>query len=167
MSGRPVVTATNGTALGAPAIALDVNTGPFAGAADVLAVPVLPGDGAAALGRGGDTLAGLGVDLAAVLAAKEATGAAGEVVEVPVARDGVNSVLLVGVGDGSPAALRKAGAAVARRGSSGPAIATTVVDGRDEAATRAFAEAVALASYSFTRRSSPKVPTLDRPTLVV
>ncbi|MGW5158284.1 leucyl aminopeptidase, partial [Nonomuraea wenchangensis] len=51
-----------------------------------------------------------------LLAHYEAKGEAGEVVEVPVARaGGVGRVLFYGVGDGSPAALRRAGAALARR----------------------------------------------------
>jgi len=78
------------------AIELKVAEGPLTGAGDVLAIPVAPADGAPVIGRGGDALAGLGVDGDALLAAKEATGKAGEVVEVPVARDGVAAVLLVG-----------------------------------------------------------------------
>jgi leucyl aminopeptidase len=148
-------------------IALEARTGALAGAGDVLAVPVLPGEDGAALGRGGDALAALGIDARSLLSAKEATGAAGEVVEIPTAREGVDVVLLVGVGDGSPAAMRKAGASVARRGSSGRVIATTIVDGTDAEAARAFSEAAALAAYSFTRRSAPKPRTLERLTLVV
>jgi leucyl aminopeptidase len=148
-------------------IELEVTTGPLVGAGDVLAVPMAPVDGTAALGRGADALARLGVDAPAVLAAKEASGSAGEVIEIPVARDGVGLVLLVGVGDGSPSALRKAGAAVARRGGSGRVIATTVVDGADPRTVRAYAEAAALASYSFSRRSSPKPRPLERLSLVV
>src|SRR5690348_13840027 len=101
------------------AIELRAGTGALTGAGDVLAVPVSPSDAGPVIGRGADALAGLGIDAVAVLAAKEATGKAGEVVEVPVARDGVSTVLLVGVGDGAPVALRKAGAAVARRAGNG------------------------------------------------
>ena len=149
------------------AIGLKVAGGPLTGAGDVLAIPVAPADGAPAIGRGGEVLGGLGVDAAALLAAKEATGKAGEVVEVPVARDGVAAVLLVGVGDRTPAALRKAGAAVARRSGNGREIATTVVESADAEGLRAFAEAVALAAYSFSRRSEPKPRPLERLTLVV
>ncbi|TDD47147.1 leucyl aminopeptidase [Nonomuraea terrae] len=85
-----------------------------------------------------------------LLAHYEAKGEAGEIVEVPVARAGgatprVGRVLLYGVGDGSPRALRKAGAALSRR-----------VKGRDrltvvtpEGDVAAFAEAALLAAYSF------------------
>jgi leucyl aminopeptidase len=148
-------------------ITVDVRTGSLVGAGDVLAVPMMAGDAAVTVGRGADALHRLGVDPAAVIASKEATGGAGDVIEIPVARDGVELVLLVGIGDGSPAALRKVGAALARRGSSGTVIATTVVDGTDPQAVQALAEAAALAAYSFTRRSDPKPRPLERLTLVV
>ncbi|MGN9840902.1 leucyl aminopeptidase [Nonomuraea sp. H19] len=88
----------------------------------------------------------LHVPVADLLAHYEAKGEAGEIVEVPVARaGGVGRVLFYGVGDGSPGALRKAGAALTRR-----------VKGRDtltvvppEGDVAAFAEAALLASYSF------------------
>src|SRR3954469_3457849 len=149
------------------AIELKVAGGPLIGAGDVLAVPVSPSDGGPVLGRGGDVLAGLGVDAAALLAAREATGKAGEVLEVPVARDGVAAVLLVGVGDRSPAALRKAGAAVVRRSGNGREIATTAVNTAETEGLRAFAEAAALAAYTFSRRSEPKPRPLERLTMVV
>ncbi|MGW4800215.1 leucyl aminopeptidase, partial [Nonomuraea sp. NPDC004297] len=51
-----------------------------------------------------------------LLAHYEAKGAAGEIVEVPVSRaGGVGRVLLYGVGDGSPKALRTAAAALTRK----------------------------------------------------
>src|SRR5205807_7352484 len=149
------------------AIEIKAAAGPLAGGGDVLAIPVSPADGAPVLGRGGDVLIGLGVDAAALLAAREATGKAGEVLDVPVARDGVATVLLVGVGDRTPWALRKAGAAVARRSGNGRQIATTVVDSDDAEGLRAFAESAALAAYSFSRRSDPKPRPLEQLTLVV
>src|SRR5438270_3671111 len=157
------------TTRGSPmsAIELRAGSGPLTGAGDVLAVPVMPGDPAPAVGRGGDVLTGLGVNAAALLSEREATGKAGEVIEVPVARDGVSTVLLVGVGDGTPAALRKAGAAVARRAGNSRTIATTTVDSADPDGLRAFAEAAALAAYSFSRRSVAKPRPLERLTFVV
>src|SRR4051812_25408074 len=152
---------------GVSAIELLASAGPLTGAGDVLAVPVVPGEPSPSVGRGGDVLAGLGVDAAALLVAKEATGKAGDVLEVPVARDGVSTVLLVGVGDGAPAALRKAGAAVVRRAGNGRAIATTVVDATDGEGLGAFAEAAALAASSFSRRSVAKPKPLERLTFVV
>ncbi|MFG1704020.1 leucyl aminopeptidase [Nonomuraea sp. M3C6] len=81
-----------------------------------------------------------------LLAHYEAKGEAGEIVEVPVARaGGVGRVLLYGVGDGSPRALRKAAAALTRR-AKGRDTLTVVTPGGDQAA---FAEAALLAAYSF------------------
>ncbi len=88
----------------------------------------------------------LHVPVADLLAQYEARGEAGEIVDVPVARDGgVGRVLLYGVGDGSPRALRKAAATLSRR-RRGWAALTVVVPGGD---VTAFAEAALLASYTF------------------
>ncbi|MBX6383635.1 MAG: leucyl aminopeptidase [Microbispora sp.] len=88
------------------------------------------------------------VPVEALLAHYEAKGEPGEVVEVPTARDGgVRRVLLYGTGDGSADALRKAGAAVARR-AKGRASLSVVVPAEGEAA--ALAEGALLASYTFT-----------------
>jgi leucyl aminopeptidase len=81
-----------------------------------------------------------------LLAHYEAKGEAGEIVEVPVAlAEGVGRVLYYGVGDGSPRALRKAGAALTRR-VKGKDTLTVVTPEGDVAA---FAEAALLAAYSF------------------
>ncbi|MEV0591544.1 leucyl aminopeptidase [Nonomuraea cavernae] len=88
----------------------------------------------------------LPVPVADLLAHYEAKGEAGEVVEVPVARgSGVGRVLLYGVGDGSPRALRKAAAALTRR-VKGRAELTVVVPDGDVAV---FAEAALLAAYTY------------------
>ena len=92
-----------------------VAAGPLRPDAVVLAVPVRPGGDGPVAGAGSDVVVALGVDVAAVLAARKAKGEPGEVVDVPVARGGVDTVLLVGVGDGTPPALRKAAAAMVRR----------------------------------------------------
>src|SRR4051794_30412971 len=118
MSGRPLPWRPDMSA-----IALETSAGPLAAAGDVLAVPVAPGDDGRGVGVGADALTALGIDAPAVLASREASGSAGEVVEIPVARDGVMAVLLVGVGDRSPGALRKAGAAMARRSGSARTVA--------------------------------------------
>ncbi|MFI7640351.1 leucyl aminopeptidase [Nonomuraea sp. NPDC049400] len=90
-----------------------------------------------------------------LLAHYEAKGEAGEIVEVPVARaGGVGRVLLYGVGDGTPRALRKAGAALARR-AKGRDTLTVVAPEGDVAA---FAEAALLAAYSFKIGSEGKKP---------
>ncbi|SDI78214.1 leucyl aminopeptidase [Nonomuraea jiangxiensis] len=81
-----------------------------------------------------------------LLALYEAKGEAGEIVDVPVARaGGAGRVLLYGVGDGSPGALRKAAAALTRRAKGREAL-TVVVPAGDHAV---FAEAALLAAYSF------------------
>ncbi|NUW46414.1 leucyl aminopeptidase [Nonomuraea rhodomycinica] len=88
----------------------------------------------------------LPVPLPGLLAHYEAKGEAGEIIEVPVAREGgVGRVLLYGVGDGSPKALRKAAAGLTRR-VRGREELTVVVPEGDAAA---FAEAALLAAYSF------------------
>lgn len=88
----------------------------------------------------------LHVPVAGLLAHYEAKGEAGEIVEVPVARgDAVGRVLLYGVGDGSPKALRKAAAALTRRVRGRERLVVVVPEG--DAAV--FAEAALLAAYHF------------------
>ncbi|ACZ91063.1 leucyl aminopeptidase [Streptosporangium roseum] len=89
---------------------------------------------------------GLPLPAAALLAHYEAKGEAGEVVEVPVANgETVGRVLLYGIGDGSAGALRKAGAAVARRGKGRDAIRIVLPEGP----VAAFVEGALLATYTF------------------
>src|SRR4051812_47711202 len=82
-------------------------------AADAVAVRVLQRDGTAQPGPDAVALGGsLGVDAAAFLEREKARGEAGEVLTLPLpdpTRKRPRSVLLVGIGDGSPGALRKAG----------------------------------------------------------
>jgi len=125
--------------------------------ADVLAVPVRAGAEGPVPGAGAQDLArGYGLDLDAHLALDEAKGEVGEVVSVPLpaGAHGVRRVLLVGVGDGSPLSLRRAGAALGRRVKGSSRLATTVADGVGDEGLRAFVEGLALASYSFSRRST-------------
>src|SRR4051812_33890384 len=149
-------------------LTLSVAAPPLKGAA-VLALPTTPpgpDGGVPAVGAGAEVLSELGVDATAALAREEAKGEPGEVVAVPVGRDGVDTVLLAGVGDGSVPALRKAAAAVVRRSKSAETLATTLAHGRDDEAVRAVAESLALASYVFTRKSEPKPVKLTDATLV-
>jgi len=89
----------------------------------------------------------LPVPVAALFAHHGSKGAAGEIVEIPVQRGaGVGRVLLYGVGDGSPAALRKAAATLVRKVKGRDRLA--VVLPRGDAAV--FAEAALLAAYGFT-----------------
>ncbi|MEV7011897.1 leucyl aminopeptidase [Streptosporangium sp. NPDC051022] len=110
---------------------------PLLGDAGLLAVPFSPDL---------EPEVGLPVPVAALLAHYEAEGAAGEIVEVPVAHgDAVGRVLLYGIGDGSASALRKAGAAVARRGKGRDAIRILLPEGP----VAALVEGALLATYNF------------------
>ncbi|MEU8267379.1 leucyl aminopeptidase [Sphaerisporangium sp. NPDC049002] len=91
----------------------------------------------------------LPVPVPALLAQHESKGEPGEVVEVPVARGNtVRRVLLYGVGDGTPRALRKAGAAVARRAKGRRSIDVTLPRDVGEPGWSALAEGALLASYT-------------------
>ncbi|OUC94988.1 leucyl aminopeptidase family protein [Streptosporangium minutum] len=103
---------------------------------------------------------GLPLPAAALLAHYEAKGEAGEVVEVPVANgETVGRVLLYGIGDGSAGALRKAGAAVARRGKGRAAIRIVLPEGP----VAAFVEGALLATYTFRigEAKSPPVAVIE------
>ncbi|MDT7572699.1 MAG: leucyl aminopeptidase [Actinomycetota bacterium] len=109
------------------------------------------------------------VELDGLLARESAKGDAGEIVSAPqVGAGALERVLVVGIGDGSPAALRKAGAAVARKAKSSSALAVDL-RGCDLDATglRAFAEAALLASYTFSRKQKTEPRALQTITLVV
>src|SRR3954447_8730561 len=128
--------------------------------ADVVAVPVLTDVDGISLGPGAaELLDELGEDLFALLDASSAEGKAGEVVErVVLDTSGLRNsdlqlVLLVGVGAGTPADLRRAGAAVARRGKGCRTVATSVASLADDAGVRAFIEGLVLGSFGFQWRS--------------
>jgi len=131
------------------------------GEVDAVAVPVGPGDAAPVPGPGADEVAAaFSLDLPALLARERATGAAGEVAVVPVVDAGsaVARVLLVGVGDASPASLRRAGAALSRQTRGSTRLATSVAAQAPPDGLRAFVEGLGLASYTFSRRSTPRQP---------
>ena len=108
--------------------------------------------------------AGLGLDLGTALERASAPADAGEVVDLPVNRadEAVRRVLLVGVGDLSPAALRRAGAALARRLTGVERLATDTAGGLDADSVRAHVEGLLLAAYGFrapgARRDPGKQP---------
>jgi len=140
------------------------------GTADVAAAAMIPGEnGSPAMpGRGAAELAAAhGIDLTGLLArvrkADDGGAKPGEVITVPLpARTGDDSgpveLLLVGVGDRSTTAYRRAGAAVAKRVTGRRQVASAVTDGSEPAAMRAFAEGLALAAYSYSRKSTPAKP---------
>ena len=107
-------------------------------------------------GAGASSLDGyLGVSAAQVLASAELTGRAGETTQ-SVIRLGTAActVLFLGVGDASPEALRRAGAALARRLPAGRAALTTAVLDEPDDGVQAFTEGILLGSYQFTMKSS-------------
>lgn len=138
--------------------ALDETIRAAAARAEAVAVPVRTGpeiDPAYTDGVAGMFTLGA----ADLLAHEEAKGEAGELVSAPFRMGaGITEMLLFGVGDGSPSALRKAGAAVARqvRGR-GQVIAGGPSDAGEDAIA-AFAEGLLLASYDFRIGGPAKSP---------
>jgi leucyl aminopeptidase len=126
--------------------------------AAVLALPTAPGDETPRV------LAQPPVEVAALLAREKAKGEAGEIVAVPVE----DRVLLLGTGDGSPAALRKAGAAIARRAKQQESLALDLRRLKlTPAALRGLTEGLLLGSYGFTVKPSAEPRPLNRVTVVV
>jgi leucyl aminopeptidase len=124
----------------------------------VVAVPTRPGD---------DGIDIVGVppgDVDGLLEREKAKGEPGELVVVPVAR----KAFLVGIGDGSPAAMRKAGAAVARRskGSASLALDLRGLD-LDPEGLHGLAEGLLLGVYGFTQKDSAEPRSLQDITVVV
>ncbi len=128
--------------------------------AEVLALPVLPGDDGPTLGPGAaELLDELPVDLFALLEHHKATGKAGEVTEYVVldrsglSNDNLRLVLLVGVGDAGPADLRRAGAALVRRAKGQATVSTSLAALADDDGLRALVEGLVLGSFGFHRKS--------------
>ena len=109
----------------------------------------MPGAGASSLDRY------LGIGAAQVIDSAELTGKAGETTQ-SVIRLGTQAcvVLFLGVGDASPGALRRAGAALARRLPAGRAAVTTAVLDEPDESVQAFTEGILLGSYQFTMKSA-------------
>ena len=86
----------------------------------------------------------------------DATGKAGELLEVPIAASEtkLSRIYFVGVGENTPEDLRKAGTALSRKvKNSGSAILNTLVTTKQSA--RSHAVAISLASYSWSQKSPP------------
>ncbi|GAA5147175.1 M17 family metallopeptidase [Nocardioides marinquilinus] len=131
---------------------------------EVVAVPVLPGDGEGAapvLGPGAAELAdALEVDLVAVAEALRATGAVGEAHHVPVPlgvteNPDLRGVLLVGVGSATPDDLRAAGATIGRAVLDRRSVATTVAALDAEHGIEAVTVGLMLGSFGFSWRAGP------------
>ena len=105
------------------------------------------------------------------LVAEKAKGSPGEVVAVAGTAP-YDRVLLVGTGAATPADLRRAGAALARRAKDSASLAVDLraltPDGRPlgAPALAALVEGLLLASYTFSRKAEPKVRSLSSITLV-
>ncbi len=107
-------------------------------------------------------------DLAALLVAEDAKGTAGELVEHPLPGRPGERLLLAGTGGGTPAELRRTGAALARRAKGAGLLAVDLRGQRPGAdAVRALAEAVLLASYGFTTKGDATPRRLREVVLVV
>jgi leucyl aminopeptidase len=110
--------------------------------AEVLAVPV----GSGPVAPAAEIAGALPFTLDELLALHEAKGEPGEIVATQVRLgEQIRELLLYGVGDASPSAMRRAGAALARRGKG----RTTMVAGVPAGDLAAFAEGALLASYEF------------------
>ena len=87
---------------------------------------------------------------------QDATGKAGELLEVPIAAPEakLSRIYFVGVGENTPEDLRKAGTTLSRKvKGSGSAILNTLVTSKQSA--RSHAVAISLASYSWSQKSPP------------
>lgn len=147
--------------------------------ADVLAVPVAPptaGDDEPQPRAGtADAAAAYGIDLLAVCEAEGFAGSAGSVLSIvagalrPVTRTSAAALparlLLVGVGEGRPLDLRRAGAALARAARGRDRLATTVAADLAPPACRAFVEGLMLGAYSPPRSGLSKPPDRTAPAI--
>ncbi|QIX27680.1 leucyl aminopeptidase family protein [Nocardioides sp. JQ2195] len=125
------------------------------GGSVVVALPVLEGagddDSSLTLGPGSaEFLAEHDLDLFAVLDHHGATGKPGEVVTHPlVGGDNAGAVVLVGLGSGSTADLRAAGAGLARAVKDRDEVTTTITALADDEGLRAFVVGLTLGSFEF------------------
>jgi leucyl aminopeptidase len=133
--------------------------------AHVVAVPVVQDGDGFALGPGAaELLDELDLDAFGLLEAERASGKAGEVVGYPVLdssgldNSDLAAVLFVGVGGGTAAELRRAGAALARRTKGKGTVATSLAALCDDAGLRALVEGLVLGSFGFHRRSTDPNP---------
>ncbi len=118
-----------------------------------MAIPVLVGadDRGPTLGPGAaEFLDAVDLDLFALLDHHAATGAAGEIVMHPLLDDErFPALALVGVGSGTSADLRAAGAALGRRVKDQDQVATTIASVGDDSGLRAFVVGLTLGSFEF------------------
>jgi leucyl aminopeptidase len=130
--------------------------------ADVVAVPMRAGSDSAILDGAAERLgAAYHLELPTYLARASGNGRMkgrpGEILAVPLPAGpaGPAELLVVGIGEGSAAELRKAGAAIARRAKGRATLAAALPEGTADAGLQAHIEGLLLASYTFSRRSEP------------
>ncbi len=118
----------------------------------------LTGVGSAALGPA------TGLSAAEAISAYNLSGKAGEVARL-VARtpDGVVRLILLGVGDASPAELRHAGAALARQVERGQKAVAALPSDVTTADTDAFTQGLLLGGYKFSMRDNAAASPAERP----
>ena len=103
----------------------------------------------------------LGAPAADVIARCEATGQAGDLTSAVIGAGGIpGPFLFLGLGDGSPAAMRKAGAAVGRRVAPGQTLVTSALLGQPAEAVQAFVVGLLLGSVSSECAQHAEVPVL-------
>jgi leucyl aminopeptidase len=152
----PIATAVNLLPAAGPSLLGDYLTSLADRAADppdLIAMPVSAEPDAGALA---DLDSVLPAPAAEVIARLDLSGRAGEIAET-IARVGPHTLRLafVGIGDSSPAALRRAGAELGRRLADGKsATVATIPGGAGGEALRPFAEGIMLGSYRFSLKSA-------------
>jgi leucyl aminopeptidase len=130
---------------------------------DIVAIPIIKSDAGIELGNPKAIKAiekHFNLELSKLLSNwPDATGKAGELIEVPitVSEAKISRVYFVGIGENSSEDLRKAGSALSRKvKNSGSSILTALVTTKQSA--RNHAVAIVLASYSWNQKSpAPKV----------
>jgi leucyl aminopeptidase len=137
--------------------------------ADLLGVPVFSGG---VLGPGAKAVkSAMGGGLPEFMAEAGFEGKADQTLVVPLTGLGAKSAVLVGLGDRDKVTLeglRRAAAALVRRGSKAKVVATTLLDatpvGADpEAAAQAIAEGAALGTYRFLRyKGKSEAPAIEQ-----
>ncbi len=135
-----------------------------AGQPDGSAAAPDPADWAALTGVDGTALASAtGLSAAEAIAAYDLSGKAGEVARLAARTpDGVIRLILLGAGDGSPAELRRAGAALARQLERGQRAVAVLPSAATREDADAFTEGLLLGGYTFSMRDGGPDPVSPR-----
>lgn len=123
---------------------------------DVVVTSSAPfGDGEVlAADLGGRITADLGIDVARRLRRADATGKPGEVIVIDLEDDTTETLLVLGLGDRSPAACRTAGAKLATHVERASVVLCDVTAAMSHVEFSSFCEGLLLASYRFSRKSA-------------